>query len=199
MTGVSDVQNVRAPDSARERGVRHLVVLLAGAGSDADAADDVAVDDDRQAARQVDALAVRGDGELEVDAGRDIAGRDAIGGGGHRLHQRRIDGLREGAVHAGERQQVAAAVDDGNALRHAHLLRLRHRGIEQLHCAVRCQLQRRQRICHDSPLCTSDLLNMIAGDLLIALEDRPQLVLADDVFELVEALVRRSAAPPCRR
>ena len=111
--------------------------------SHADAADDVAVDDDRQAARQVDALALRGDGELEVDAGRDIAGRDPIGGGGHRLHQRRVDGLREGAVHAAECQQVAAAIDDGNALRHAHLLRLRHRGIEELHCAVRCQLQRR--------------------------------------------------------
>src|SRR5713101_2271380 len=40
--------------------------------------------------------------------------------------------------------------------------------------------------CMDSPL--SHLLNMVAGDLLIALEDRPQLVLADDVLELVEAL-----------
>ncbi len=129
-----------------ERRVRHLFVLLAGAGSDADAADDVAVDDDRQAARQVDALALRGDGELEVDAGRDIAGRDR--------HRRRRSSPSSARCRSDcekapsmrrERQQMAAAIDDGDALRHAHLLRLRHRGIEQLHCAVRCQLQRRQR------------------------------------------------------
>ncbi len=32
----------------------------------------------------------------------------------------------------------------------------------------------------------SDLLHMIAGDLLIALEDRPELVLADDLVEPLE-------------
>src|SRR5258708_31393452 len=33
----------------------------------------------------------------------------------------------------------------------------------------------------------ADLLNVIAGDFLIALEDRPQLDLADDILEPVEA------------
>src|SRR5215468_4092300 len=44
--------------------------------------------------------------------------------------------------------------------------------------------------CMESP--HSHLLNVIAGDLLVALEDRLELVGADDVLELVEALALRA-------
>ena len=40
-----------------------------------------------------------GDGELDVDAGGDVAGRHAVGRGRHRLHQRGVDRQRERAVH----------------------------------------------------------------------------------------------------
>src|SRR5262245_40490751 len=61
-----------------ERSVGDLAILLAGAGADPDAADDMTIDDDRQPAWQVDALAFGGDGELQIDAGFDIAGRFAV-------------------------------------------------------------------------------------------------------------------------
>src|SRR5262245_13233511 len=61
-----------------DRGGRNLPVLFARAGADADGADDAVVDDDRQPARQVDALAVGRDRELDVDAGQDVACRLAV-------------------------------------------------------------------------------------------------------------------------
>ena len=126
----------------RRAAASHLAVLLAGAGADADCANDMAVDDHRQAARQVDALALGRDRELEVDAGGDVAGRDAVGRRRLRLQQRGIDRQRKRAVHAREGQQMPAGIDHGDAFRHLHVARLGHRRIEELHRSVDGEFQR---------------------------------------------------------
>src|SRR5215207_3455763 len=59
------------------RGLGDLFVLLTGAGADANAADDMTVDDHRNPTWQVDALSLGCDRKLDVDAGGDVAGRNA--------------------------------------------------------------------------------------------------------------------------
>src|SRR5260221_14729885 len=93
MTSVMSVRLIEAVRASQcaERRLRHLAILLTGARSYSDAADDMAVDDDREPARQVDAFAPRGDRQLEIDPCSDFSGRLAIGCGGLRLHQRNND------------------------------------------------------------------------------------------------------------
>jgi hypothetical protein len=118
----------------------------------APSADDVALDDHRKPARQVHALALGRDRELDVDAGGDVAGRDAVGRGRHCLHERGVDGQGEGAVHACEGEQMPAGINHGDAFRHLHLARLGHRRFDELHCSVNGQLQRWCRVGHLLPL-----------------------------------------------
>lgn len=99
-------------------------VFFASGRANADGTDDMAVDDNRQSAEQVHALPLAR--HLKFDLVRNVPKpgglperrcRPCLGDGG-------IDGLSISPIHAGEGQQMAARINDGNAFGHTIQRRL---------------------------------------------------------------------------
>ena len=126
-----------------DAGLRDQGVLRGSPRAAADGADDLAIHDDGNAARDVHEAAV----VAAVQAERGAAGPDvllvdrrrgAVAGGREGLVHGDVDRRQLGAGHPLEVQQVQRRVDDGDVHRHADFSRfLQCRGRRDLGCVVR--------------------------------------------------------------